>query len=123
MSLLPQHERLIRDSAISAEVAAERGYWSAGAPKDLLRLFGPTQRELVPALVIPTFDARGEHVFCQLRPDSPRVIDGKARKYELPHKARMAIDVPPRNTPAPEVSRGLISMASHTTSPAPVDRS
>jgi beta-hydroxylase len=36
---------------------------------------------------------------------------------------RAAIDVPPRNPPPPEVSRGLISMASHTTSPAKVDRS
>jgi hypothetical protein len=54
------------------------------------------QRKLVPALVIPTFDARGEQAFCQLRPDSPRVVAGKARRYELPGGARMAIDVPPR---------------------------
>src|SRR5262249_7022229 len=37
-------------------------------------------------------------------------------------KERAAIGVPPRK-PAPVVSQGLISMASHTTTPANVDRS
>jgi beta-hydroxylase len=38
---------------------------------------------------------------------------------------RAAIDVPPRNAPKPQpqVSQGLISMASHTTSPADIERS
>ena len=35
---------------------------------------------------------------------------------------RAAIGVPPRNPPQPQMSQGLISMASHTTSPANVDR-
>ena len=35
---------------------------------------------------------------------------------------RAAIGVPPRNAAQPQVSQGLISMASHTTSPANVDR-
>jgi hypothetical protein len=39
-------------------------------------------------------------------------------------RERAAIGVPPRNAPAaqPQVSQGLISMASHTTSPVGVDR-
>jgi hypothetical protein len=98
--LLPNHQELIEASAISDEVAAERGYWTATAPKELERLFGATQRKLVPALVIPTYDVRGERVFCQLRPDDPRVVGGKCRKYELPHGTRMVVDVPPRVRPA-----------------------
>jgi hypothetical protein len=36
---------------------------------------------------------------------------------------RAAIGVPPRASSQSQVSKGLISMASHTTSPANVDRS
>jgi hypothetical protein len=93
-ALLDRHAELLRASAISEEVAAQRGYWSATAPKELERHFGTTQRKLVPALVIPTFDVRGEVCFSQLRPDEPRVVKGHARKYELPYQARMALDVP-----------------------------
>jgi hypothetical protein len=31
----------------------------------------------------------------QIRPDSPRVVDGKALKYETPAKSRLSLDVPP----------------------------
>jgi hypothetical protein len=39
-------------------------------------------------------------------------------------RERAAIGVPPRNAspPQPQMSQGLISMASHTTSPVNVDR-
>lgn len=93
--LLPHHAELLRASAISEEVAGARDYWSATKPIHLERWFGQTQRRLVPALVIPTYDVRGEVVLCQLRPDDPRTVDGRVRKYELPHRARMAVDVPP----------------------------
>jgi hypothetical protein len=93
--LLPHHQELLDASAIAPEVAAARGYWTATRPGELERWFGQTQRRLVPALVIPTYDVRGEVVFCQLRPDQPRTVDGRVRKYELPYKARMALDVPP----------------------------
>lgn len=99
-ALLAHHRLLLDGSAISGDIAAERGYWSATEAKQLDRLFGPAQRKLVPALVIPTWDPRGERVFSQLRPDSPRVVKGKANKYELPGGTRMAIDVPPRVQPA-----------------------
>ena len=93
--LLDHHAKLLRASAISEEVAGARGYWSATKPIHLDRWFGMTQRRLVPALVIPTYDVSGETVFCQLRPDQPRTKDGRVRKYELPHKAQVAVDVPP----------------------------
>jgi hypothetical protein len=94
-ALLDRHAELLRASAISEEVAAQRGYWSATSAKQLERQFGATQRRLVPALVIPTLDVRGEVCFCQLRPDEPRVVNGRTRKYELPWQAKMALDVPP----------------------------
>jgi hypothetical protein len=93
--LLDRHAELLRSSGISEEVTQARGYWSATAPQELERLFGGTQRKLVPALVIPTLDVRGEMRFCQLRPDSPRVVKGRTCKYELPWRANMVLDVPP----------------------------
>ncbi len=98
-ALLNKHRELLKASAISNEITAERGYWSATKPKQLEKLFGPAQRKLVPALVIPTFDVRGEMVFAQLRPDESRVVKGRKRKYEFPFGTRMAIDVPPRVRP------------------------
>ena len=90
---------MLAASAIDDTVIKERGCWSATAPKQLERWFaGPKQRSLVPALVVPTYDVRGELAFCQLRPDEPRVVDGRTRKYEYPHRAPI-IDVPPRVQP------------------------
>ncbi len=100
MSLLAQHQRLIRESAISDEVAAERGYWSATRPAELERWFGRTQCRLVPALVLPVYSVRGELELVQIRPDEPRVVKGKSRKYELPSGCRLVLDVPPRVRPA-----------------------
>ena len=97
--LLAHHQQLISDSAITEEVAAERGYWSATKPAELVRWFGATQRKLVPALVIPIYDVRGDLALMQLRPDEPRVVDGRIRKYELPARCRVVLDVPPRVRP------------------------
>lgn len=49
----------------------------------------------VPALLVPIHNVSGETTLYQLRPDGPRIKDGKALKYETPLKARMALDVPP----------------------------
>jgi hypothetical protein len=93
-ALLPQHQQLIDASAISEEVARARGYFSVSGPKELNGMFGPSQR-LAPALVIPVINAYGERLFFQLRPDDPRVKDGRIMKYETPAGVKMAIDIPP----------------------------
>jgi hypothetical protein len=92
--LLPQHQALLDASAITAEVAEARGYYSVNEPKELTGLFGPSQR-LAPALVIPVRNVRGEVEYFQLRPDNPRVKDGRTQRYEIPARARMPLDVPP----------------------------
>lgn len=92
--LLPQHQELIRASAISDEVADARGYRSMTIKADAGRLgFGGAQQN-VPALLIPVHSVTGEVVTYQLRPDSPRIRDGKPVKYETPSGSRMALDVP-----------------------------
>jgi hypothetical protein len=91
--LLAHHQRLLEASAIAPDVIAERGYWSATKSKELERWFVPTQRNLVPALVIPVYSVRGELEPVQIRPDEPRVVKGKGRKYELPSGCRLVLDV------------------------------
>jgi hypothetical protein len=94
-SLLPQHRRLIDASAIAPAVAAARGYRSIETAAELKRLGFSERQARPPALLIPIYDARGEMVLYQARPDFPRIVDGKPVKYETPCKARIRMDVPP----------------------------
>lgn len=92
--LLPKHAALVADSGITEDVAATRGYRSVTTRAELKRLgFGDAQCR-VPALLLPIRDVSGEIVLYQLRPDEPRVRDGKPLKYETPVRARMTLDVP-----------------------------
>src|SRR5438270_285220 len=81
-------------NALSPEVAAARGYFTATTRVELERLgFSNSQRN-VPALVIPVYGVADEPWTYQARPDRPRVKNGKALKYETPLSTRMALDVP-----------------------------
>jgi hypothetical protein len=93
--LLPQHEALLRGSAISDGVAEARGYRSVEQKARLTELGFSQAQARVPALLSPIFGVHGDIVLYQLRPDAPRIRDGKAVKYETPVGARMALDVPP----------------------------
>jgi Protein of unknown function (DUF3631)/Domain of unknown function (DUF3854) len=94
--LAEHHQALLVASAISPEVAEARGYFTAqGSKAELGRLgFGVAQR-IIPALVIPQWNVLGECTHHMIRPDEPREVDGKARKYEMPAKAAQTLDVPP----------------------------
>jgi hypothetical protein len=87
---------LIDDSAISTEVAAARGYWSATDSRQLQELgFRPYQCG-VPALVIPIRDTTGRVVLHQIRPDRPRTSEsGRELKYETPAGATPVLDIHP----------------------------
>ena len=94
-ALLPQHSALIRESAISEQVAVARGYRSVTEKRELNGLFGPVQQR-TPGLLIPLHDVYGERRSYQLRPDDPRVgKDGKQIKYETPRGLKMMLDCPP----------------------------
>jgi hypothetical protein len=94
-TLLPQHARLIGASGISDAVAKARGYRSVTSKAELGRLgFGEAQR-IVPALLVPIFDVRGEVALYQIRPDQPRRSNNRLVKYETPHGSRMVLDIHP----------------------------
>jgi len=97
LQLFDHHARLLADSAISVEVARERGYRTASARKELGSRGFSSGQQNVPGLLIPVHDETGAVALHQYRPDEPRVTKaGKAVKYETPAKTRMVVDVPPR---------------------------
>src|SRR5215472_16361159 len=74
--LLTHHAKLIQDSAITADVARARGYRSVTKGEDLRWLgFNMAQQRLVPSLLIPIHNVRGEITTYQIRPDIPREIN------------------------------------------------
>jgi hypothetical protein len=98
--LLDHHRAQLAASGIDPAVIAERGYFSATKIAELKRYgFGEVQCN-VPALGIPIWGPEGRVILYQSKPDSPRIGErGKVLKYEIPRKAAMALDVPPRARP------------------------
>ncbi len=93
--LLPRHEKILEASAIDSDVRSARGYRSVSVKAELRGFgFGVPQCR-VPALLIPVRDVHGEIATYQIRPDEPRIKNGKAIKYETPGGSRMVLDVPP----------------------------
>lgn len=97
-SLLPHHQRMLVESAISPDVAAQRKYFSAVKTEQLARLGFEGYQQRVPALVVPIYSPDGRVELYQVRPDSPREKADKPGtfvKYETVAGARMRLDVPP----------------------------
>lgn len=93
--MLPRHADQLRASSIDPAVAVARGYRSVTSKSDLERLGFSAAQSLVPALLVPIHGVDGHVVLRQVKPDSPRTINGKVVKYETPRNARMVLDVPP----------------------------
>jgi Domain of unknown function (DUF3854) len=94
-AIFPNHADMLRESAISPEVARERGYVSVDSRKQLQRYAkGFGAKCPVPGLLIPLHRADGSVWGYQYRPDAPRVMDGKPRKYETPFQQPGGIDIP-----------------------------
>ena len=97
LNLLPQHKKIIIESAIIGEVAEARKYTSCNNKKMLSEEYGfKDYQAKPPALVCPVWGPDGKIRFCQIRSDNPRKDKkGKAIKYETPSGIKMALDVPP----------------------------
>ena len=93
--LLPQHAALLTASAIADEIALARGYRSVEQKARLTELGFASTQARVPALLIPIWNVHGEIALYQTRADEPRIVDGKAVRYETPLRSRMVLDVPP----------------------------
>jgi hypothetical protein len=83
-------------SSIEPAVRTERGYRTVTARADLLRLGFSDRQARVPALLIPLRGVTGEVENYQIRPDVPRVDQGKTVKYETPRGSAVVVDIPVR---------------------------
>jgi hypothetical protein len=93
--LSDEHRRTLEvESGISAGVLAGRGYWTVTSRSQLVGMFPKWQRR-APALFVPMFSPDGVTTRAQIRPQSPRIKDGKPVKYETAHGAGLILDVHP----------------------------
>ena len=89
------HQRMLgTESGITADVITARQYCTVTAKSHLRSLGFSASQTRVPALLIPLWNPLGALANYHIRPDSPRIVDGKPRKYEFPKGSRMALDVP-----------------------------
>lgn len=104
------HRRELHESAISEDVARERGYQTIGRPSkndqgprqymDRLGIPRWATREdrLFPGLLVPMYGPRGNPVSCQYKPRVPVTgSNGKPQKYTSPRGRASVLDVHPRN--------------------------
>jgi hypothetical protein len=100
LPLLPQHRKLLKDSAIDPDVVREREYHSVGQKSNLLKLKFAEYQCRVPGLLVPIWDTKGKIATYQFRPDDPRCdASGKLIKYESPAGSSLTLDVPPSVRP------------------------
>src|SRR4051812_44812651 len=99
--LADHHRQLLEQSAISADMAAARGYFTARSAAELRRLGFERYQQNAPALVIPCWGVDGQIVNYQARPDRPRVDRDRGRevKYETVAGSHVRLDVPPAARP------------------------
>ncbi|KKK54848.1 hypothetical protein LCGC14_3080560, partial [marine sediment metagenome] len=93
--LLPEHQQLLENCGIKAEVAKSRGYFSVTALADLTSLCFKRYQFTGPSLISPIFGFDGHIVTYLGKPDRPRMRDGHPIEEELPEGSSLAIDVPP----------------------------
>jgi hypothetical protein len=91
------HLAQLEASAISLEVANERGYRTVTDKAELTSLGFVRTQLRVPGLLIPQWGVDGTQKNYQIRPDSPRSDKkGKVLKYENPAGSTIHLDCPPR---------------------------
>lgn len=95
LDLAERHAEMLAASGIDPGVAMARGYRTVKTQAELKRLGFSASQCRVPALLVPIRSVFGEIANYQIRPDAPRVVKGKALKYETPRGSGMLLDVPP----------------------------
>lgn len=93
--LAPHHRLRLLNSGISDEVASARGYRTVVTRAELRRLGFSESQSQVPVLLLPVWGVNGEIENYQIRPDAPRIKEGRPLKYELPFNSQLALDVHP----------------------------
>ena len=95
--LLPHHTRELRASGLSDAMIVAAGLRSETNYDRLASLleWPKFPKKLAPALVIPFHSPDGTNGYAQIKPDHPRVRDGKPIKYESPRGRSNQVYFPP----------------------------
>jgi hypothetical protein len=94
MTLSDSHRRQLRESNISEEAAAARGYRMIRRCSEVPDVFADWQRRL--GLLVPTYSPDRQTRGYQLKPNKPiRRKNGSAPKYETSAGSRITLDVNP----------------------------
>jgi len=88
-----RYREVVEQSGIDPGVAAERGYYLEKTKKGLEQIGFTRKQQLTPAMVIPRFAPSGEEIPPQIKPDSPRLAEGRTGAREVKY------DYPPGNPP------------------------
>ena len=93
---LPQHVQELKRSGITLETATAAGIYTETRHDRITALLGwRVPRKLAPALVFPFRTTDGDNGYARIKPDVPRVQQGKAVKYESPTGRPNQIYIPP----------------------------
>lgn len=92
--LSPRHAKQLTESSVDPGVALRRGVRTLYKRREFPEEYASYQRR-VPALCFPMHSPDGETVRHQIRPDNPRRVDGKVRKYDCPPGERLVLDAHP----------------------------
>ena len=88
----------LRASGLSDETIQAAGLYSETDLARLTRILGwNVPRKLSPSLVFPYFGIDGANGYCRVKPDDPRVCQGKPIKYESPKGRPNQAYLPPGN--------------------------
>jgi Domain of unknown function (DUF3854) len=93
--LYKHHAELLMASAVAPAVSLARDYRTVETKAELGRLGFGKAAQLVPTLLVPVYNERGENELFQHRPDEPRRNGKGPINYETPFGAKMVVDVPP----------------------------
>lgn len=96
MGLTAAHAAMLEASAVDADVAHERGYVTVNEKAMLARAGFSTAQQIVPGLLIPTWNVHGIRASYQYRPDRPRSKNGRELKYETPAAKPGLVNAHPR---------------------------
>jgi Domain of unknown function (DUF3854) len=96
LPLNEKHRDELIASAISPEVAKERGYESITIKNVVMKVGFRESQANVPGWMAPNYNVAGKLADYTFKPDSPRIKDGNPVKYEQPAKHAPILDVPKR---------------------------
>jgi putative DNA primase/helicase len=95
--LHPNHLADLHSSGLTDETIQAAGLYSETDLGRLTRILGwnSVPRKMSPSLVFPYFGVDGANGYCRIKPDDPRVCQGKPVKYESPKGRSNQVYLPP----------------------------